>query len=188
MKVLGIDPGLANFGIGVLALGEDRDHVFDLRVVRTKPTPKKRRIRKADDLADRFQDIARELRSMITADVVAIGVEAAAFPPGRGAQKAVIHALGRARGLVDMIACEHQLPVFEMFPQELKKGTTGRQDSSKADIREALEKLYPEVVDFWPPQEGAIEHAGDALAAARIAADSDVVKAARRAARARAAG
>lgn len=180
MRIVGIDSGLATFGYCIVRLGEP-DVVENVQVLRTERSAEKRRIRVADDTADRISYLAGELHEVLkrTPDVVALCVEAVALPYGK-LQTSVVSALGRARGIVDTLAVVHGLPVVEEQPQFLKKLATGTKSASKEDVQTALEARFPELGALWPPQKTLREHAGDAVAAALAGLQSDVVKAARR--------
>jgi Holliday junction resolvasome RuvABC endonuclease subunit len=180
VRLIGLDPGLASFGVAVVRLEPVRAVVEAVRVIRTQPSAKKRRLRKSDDTADRCRQIFRELAPLVTGDVVALCCEATALPFGR-VQTSVVSALGRVRGLVDALAEMHGLPVLEEGPMVLKRLTTGSKSASKEEVRERLQVMFPELVTMWPPQQTLREHAGDAVAAVIAGLQSDVVLAARRA-------
>lgn len=181
MKIIGLDPGYASFGIAVADLTVTGARFEQLRVVTTKPSAQKRTLRKADDMADRLAVVGRELRRFVGRDVVALCVEATVLPHERGIQTSVVSGLGRARGLVDMLALEYGLPVIEEFPQTLKLITTGKRNATKEEIRTALERLHPELAALWPARRGDLEHAGDAAASVIAGLQSDVVRAVLRA-------
>ena len=187
MTLLGIDPGLASCGVAVVELTAGITRVRALAVVRTTPSPKKRRLRSTDDLGDRLRVIATALNAYFKAipDMVAICVEARAIPFRGGrmlVKPSAVAALGRVRGLVDAFAADRKLPIIEETPQTLKLLTAGRRDASKVEVRLALEQRFPEVSALWPRQKTLVEHAADALAAVVAGLESDVVRAALRAA------
>ncbi len=186
MKLLGIDPGLAACGIAIADLAGGTPRVIALRVVRTEPSAKKRRLRSADDLGDRIRAIATVLRARLEEhpDLVAFCVESKAIPFRGGrmmVKPSAVSALGRVRGLLDAFAVERGLPIIEETAQTLKLLTAGRRDASKADVQAALELRFPEVKALWSTQKTLIEHAADALAAVVAGLESDVVRAALRA-------
>lgn len=178
VKIIGIDPGLANFGIAVFEVIPPT--FVRVEVWRTKPDHKARRIRKADDTADRCRELGRQLLDLVDERVIAIAVEAVALPHGK-IQTSVVSALGRVRGLIDAVAELHRLPVLEETPQAVKRRLCGDRSASKDAVRQELERRYPRLSELWPPQKTLLEHAGDAAAVAHLALDSDVVQAAVRA-------
>lgn len=181
LKLVGLDPGYAAFGWAVAELGAVGPVFTALGVEQTKPAAKKRRLRKLDDLGERMRHHAGRLRELLT-DVrpVAICIEGAALPVGR-CRPSVIAGLGRCRGLVDMASVVFGVPTLEMSPQEVKRGCAGADNASKADMRAALESLYPELAAMLPTQALLIEHAVDAAAAIHVCRTADVVLSALRA-------
>lgn len=185
MRILGLDPGLAAFGVAVIEVHPRRTmemevaagvtSVLHLEVLRTAKASKKRNLRQADDLSERSREIYRRLSVLVNIqkpDVLAI--EACALPFGK-ARFSIVSALGRVRGLVDALAQQHGFAIVEFFPQELKKLLTGKKDASKDEVRHALERCFLPLP--WPTQKGLVEHAADALAAAYCAREVDLVKA-----------
>lgn len=181
MKLIGLDTGLASFGIAVAEVTSSGVRFERLDVWRTVPASAKRRLRKADDTADRVRTLAGYLHELIIeTKPVALCVEAIALPFGR-ARSSVVSALGRARGIVDAIAEVHRLPVLEETPQRLKHAVAGAQNATKEAVRGALEATYAELRALWPVQATLVEHAADAAAAIHACRGADVVLAALRA-------
>lgn len=185
LKLIGLDPGLANFGIAIAELpnlGSGKPKFTHLDVWRTEPSKQLKRIRKMDDTAERCSYLALQLHDLVQAHrPIAICVEAIALPyrPGRGMQTSVISALGRVRGLIDMLAVAHQLPVLEESPQRVKKLATGIINASKESMSLHLGVEYPELEEMWPHQKGLREHAADAAGVIHACRGADVVLAAR---------
>lgn len=188
LRLLGLDPGLASFGAAVAELpnlGSGKPRFIDLKVWRTGPSKELKKLRKMDDTAERCTHLAELLNDLVQQyKPIALCVEAIALPyrPGRGMQTSVISALGRVRGLIDMLAVVHQLPVLEESPQRVKKAATGSIGSTKLLVQEALEREYPELRPLWPPQKTLLEHAADAAGAIHACRGADVILAARAAA------
>lgn len=181
LVIIGLDPGVRAGGWAVAELGPVGPVFTAVGVERTKPSAKRRHLRKLDDLGDRMRHHAGRLHELWNRyRPVAICVEGAALPAGR-CRPSVVAGLGRARGLVDMAAEVFKVPVIELTPQEVKRGCAGTDSASKADVRTALESLYPELRDMWPPQSTLVEHAADAVGVLHCCRNSDVVLAALRA-------
>lgn len=185
MKLIGIDPGLASFAIAVANLKAWSVEWESINIIRTEPDHKTRRIRVADDTADRCRAIYRGLQTYAIGPAlespVAICIESTAMPFGK-VRTSVVSALGRVRGLVDAFAEEYDCAVVEESPQALKKMLCGKRDASKDDVRRALEQRFPGIERLWPKQKTLIEHAADAAMTIVAGLESDVVKAACRAA------
>jgi Holliday junction resolvasome RuvABC endonuclease subunit len=187
MTLLGVDPGLAACGLAVVDLLSSGATVRRVGVIRTAPSARRRRLRALDDLGGRLRVLAIGLHAQFQEleDLVAVCIEAAAIPFRGGrmnVRPSAVSALGRVRGLVDAFAAERDLPIIEETPQALKLLTAGKRDASKARVQESLERRFPEVRGMWPAQRTMVEHAADALAAVVAGLESDVVRAALRAA------
>lgn len=179
LSLLGIDPGFAAFGLAVAQ--EDaagKLHFERVSVLHTQPdkAAKKNR-RKTEDNADRLQLLASELVPAVdTFRPVAICIEAIALPFGK-VQSSVVSALGRVRGMIDMLSFIHKLPVIEAHPIRIKKLMTGRANATKDDVREALTALYPELIPIFDDMnKGDLEHAADACAAIHISRDTNELR------------
>lgn len=181
MKLIGIDSGLAAFGVAVADVSDAGLRFGHVEVWTTRPTAKKRRIRKADETAERIRTLAGCLHQLVVQmKPIALCVEAVALPFGRS-RPSVVSALGRARGIVDTLAEVHRLPVLEWTPQEVKRVITGTEDASKDAVRVGLEAKYVELAAQWPVQKTLVEHAADAAAVIHASRNADVVLAALRA-------
>jgi Holliday junction resolvasome RuvABC endonuclease subunit len=185
LKLIGIDPGMANFGVSVAELpnlGSGRPRFTFVSVWRTAPSTELGRLRKLDDTAERCSSLALQLHDLVQEHrPVALCVEAIALPYGR-IQSSVISALGRVRGIIDALSQVHQVAVLEETSQRLKKLATGAKGATKQQVAEALEREYPELRQLWPPQKTLLEHAADACAAIHACRGADVILAARSAA------
>ncbi|KKN38762.1 hypothetical protein LCGC14_0750250 [marine sediment metagenome] len=136
---LGIDPGFASLGFAVVEIGEDSERVIEMDVVRTSPATRKRRIREADDNVRRAGEIVRALRAVfVRHKVTVLCCESMSFP--RGASAAA--KLAMAWGVVVAIALEHDVPILQATPKEIKKSVTGRKTASKEEVRQVLEETY----------------------------------------------
>lgn len=179
--VVGVDSGLAAFGVAVAELDAQGLRFTRVEVWRTKPSSKRLRLRKCDDTAERVRTLAGCLHQLLAEQKpVAICIEAVALPFGR-IQSSVVSALGRCRGVVDALAEAHQLPVLEESAQRLKVATAGKANATKDAVREGLEATYPALRGMWPAPSSIVEHAADACAAIHACRNSDVVLAAIRA-------
>lgn len=181
MKLIGIDPGLAAFGVCVAEVSATELRFKTVEVWTTKPAGHARRLRKSDDTGERSRTIAARLHQLIVSQKpVALCIEATALPFGR-VRSSVVSMLGRVRGVVDALAEVHQLPVLEETPQRIKLAAAGAANANKDAVREALESTHPELSALWPTQSSLLEHAADACATVHACRTADVVLAALRA-------
>ena len=148
LRVLGIDPGTASTGFGVV-----ESRAQDLRtvtggVISTKPAePPERRLAAIADALTRLLDEHRP-------DAVAI--EEVFF--GRNARSAF--AVGQARGAVLAAAGAREVPCFSYTPQAVKLAVCG----SGAAGKEQVQRMVAALLGLAEPP--ASDHAADALALA----------------------
>lgn len=181
VRLVGIDGGLAAFGVAVAEVTATGLRFQRLDVWCTKPANKKRGLRKCDDTSERTRTLAGNLHQLVIEQrPVALAVEAVALPFGRS-RSSVISALGRVRGVVDTLGEVHRLAILEETPQRLKQAVTGKANATKDEVSAALEALYPELAALWPAQESLREHAADACAAVHACRQDNVVIASLRA-------
>ena len=130
MLVLGIDPGLALTGYGLLYETETGDlELVDCGVIKTAA---------GEPNADRLLAIDRQLNALLqkhAPDVVA--VEELFFC--KNVTTALI--VGQARGVVLLAAARAGLPVFEYKPMAVKQAVAGYGHASKSQVQEMVRLL-----------------------------------------------
>jgi crossover junction endodeoxyribonuclease RuvC len=162
---LGIDPGTARCGFGVVALDDGRLRLIDAGVIRTEST--------GSD-ADRLRALHDALTELLTLHHPhRVGVERLFFQ--RNVQTAM--AVGQARGVALLAAAEAGLLVDEPTPNEVKQAVCGNGAADKPQVAAMVARLLGITVD------GVADDATDALAVAigcaYRGASSDRVAAAR---------
>ncbi|MGI8428267.1 MAG: crossover junction endodeoxyribonuclease RuvC [Solirubrobacteraceae bacterium] len=148
MIVLGIDPGTASTGYGVVQSLRSRLHALEQGVIRTAAgTPLERR------LADIHARVG-ELLDVHNPDAIAI--EELYF----GANVRTAFAVGQARGVVLLAAGQRGVDTRSYTPQQVKAAVCGHGAAAKDQVGRMVARLLalPE-----PPQ---ADHAADALAVA----------------------
>lgn len=172
--ILGIDPGLANTGIAVLAAPASRSKMLrHLDTVTTKPPVRRRRLRQADSDADRLGFILAGIAQAID-DYDPVLVVYEAPTGGRSARgvKSLAYVVG---GLVALCG-ERQVPCLSVTPAEAKRALTGSPTASKADMIIAAKDVAPS--RRWAKlRKGQLDHAADAVAVATIGLRSEIVRA-----------
>ena len=159
MVVLGIDPGSANTGYGVVLSRGGTLAALDGGVITTRPGPLERRLA---DIHARVCDLIARYEPH------AVAVEDLFF--GQNARTAF--AVGQARGAVLLSAGMAGIPCFSYTPQAVKQAVCGSGGADKAQVQRMVGALLalPE-----PPKE---DHAADALAVAICHANGAGLKAA----------
>lgn len=158
LRVLGIDPGIANLGLGVVE--ESRREARLLGSVTIKTSPRQAQ-------AQRLLHIRRELIACIELHrPQVIAIEGQYFHR----QRDVSFRVGQAVGVVLLSAAQLELPVFEYGPMQVKQALVGTGRADKAQVAfmvRALLKL---------PAELGSNHAADAVALALTHLQSRRVK------------
>jgi crossover junction endodeoxyribonuclease RuvC len=145
---LGIDPGTARCGFGVVALDEGRLRLVDAGVIRTESD--------GTD-AERLRALHGALLELLSLHhPQRVGVERLFFQ--RNVQTAM--AVGQARGVALLAAAEAGLLVDEPTPNEVKQAVCGNGAADKDQVASMVARL------LGVAMEGVPDDATDALAVA----------------------
>ena len=130
MLVLGIDPGTANTGYGVVrGGGASSPTLVECGVIRTKAR---------DPLPSRLREIHEGVRELIERHQPdALSVEDVFY--SKNVRTTVV--LGHARGVILLAAEQAGLVVNEMAPAEIKKAVVGTGGASKEQVQFMVTKL-----------------------------------------------
>lgn len=149
MRIIGIDPGTGILGFGVIdANAHQKVKLVDVGVV-TTPAHTKLKTRLLD-----IYDSLNEIIEQTKPDVMSI--EKLFF--ARNITTAV--SVAEARGVVILVAAQHNLPVFEYTPLQIKQTLTGYGRADKKQVQEMV-RLHLNMKEIIKPDDAA-----DALAAA----------------------
>jgi crossover junction endodeoxyribonuclease RuvC len=145
---LGIDPGTALCGFGVIELRNGSVRLIDAGCVRTDAG--------AGD-GERLGQLHAALRELIAEHRPArVGIERLFFQ--RNVQTAM--AVGQARGVALLAAAQFGLPIDEPTPNEVKQAVCGNGAADKAQVATMVARLLNVTLDGVP------DDATDALAVA----------------------
>ena len=148
MVVLGIDPGTANTGYGVVARHGTRLVALDGGVIETPA---------GADPGERLAAIHARIGELLDAhQPVALAVEDLYF----GANARSAFAVGQARGVVVLAAGQRRLPCFSYTPQQVKGAVCGSGRADKRQVQRMVQTLLA-LAELPRP-----DHAADALAVA----------------------
>jgi len=146
--VLGIDPGTASCGFGLVAFEANRLRFIDAGVIHTSA---------ARTDAERLVELEAAIRDLVTRHQPGrISVERLFFQ--RNVQTAMT--VGQARGVALLVAAHAELPVDEPTPNEVKQAVCGNGAADKRQVATMVERL------LGVSLAGAADDATDALAAA----------------------
>ncbi|HWX74220.1 MAG TPA: crossover junction endodeoxyribonuclease RuvC [Solirubrobacteraceae bacterium] len=153
MIILGIDPGLASTGFGVIACertpsGVERLRALDLGVIETDP----------DDAPEvRLAEIHARVDALLLAhEPAAVALEELYF--GQNARTAF--AVGQGRGAAMLAAGQRGVPCASYTPQQVKAAVCGSGRAAKGQVARMVAMLL--ALAGEPPS----DHACDALAVA----------------------
>ncbi|MBR3176650.1 crossover junction endodeoxyribonuclease RuvC [Candidatus Saccharibacteria bacterium] len=148
-KVLGIDPGTGICGFGVVRFTTHKQPRLITAGVITTPahTP----------LADRLLDIYQSLEQIIQeTEPDEVAIEKLFFNTNITTGITV----AEARGVCILVARQHEIPIYEYTPLQIKNTLTGYGRAKKHDMQEAVRK-YLDMDKIIKPDDAA-----DAVAAA----------------------
>ena len=148
MIVLGIDPGIANTGYGIVSSIGSRVQALSFGVIATAAAA-------APEV--RLAEIHTDIGELITRFAVdAVAVEDLYF----GANVVSAMAVGQARGVVLLAAGQHGVPVRAYTPQQVKAAVCGSGRADKQQVARMAGRLLGMASVPGP------DHAADALAVA----------------------
>jgi crossover junction endodeoxyribonuclease RuvC len=148
MLVLGIDPGTASTGYGLVRSGGSRLEAMEDGVIRTAPgVPLERRLTAIH---------ARVAELLDTHQPDAIAIEELYF----GANARTAFAVGQARGVVLLAAGQRGVPSRSYTPQQVKGAVCGHGRADKDQVGRMVARLLGLSLVPTP------DHAADALAVA----------------------
>lgn len=148
--ILGLDPGLASLGFGAIRTDSNSLELLDYGIIQT---PAK------TDIGKRLQTIYDDLHQVVIThkpDLVAL-------------EKLFFYRMGntilvaQARGVILLVLAQHQLPIIEYTPAQIKLALTGYGAADKHAVQEAVARELS--LDFLPRPDDA----ADALAVALTA-------------------
>jgi crossover junction endodeoxyribonuclease RuvC len=146
--VMGIDPGAANLGFGIVRVEGNRMVALDGGVVET--TPK-------EPMARRLERIHRALAELIAwHEPRALAIESVYF--GKNVQSAT--AVGQASGVAMLAAAQRDVECFAYTPQAIKMAVCGSGGAGKDQVQRMVGTL------LGLPEPPTPDHAADALAVA----------------------
>ncbi|MGB9661148.1 MAG: crossover junction endodeoxyribonuclease RuvC [Moorellaceae bacterium] len=148
MRILGIDPGTAITGYGIIELGKDGPHVGEYGCIRTSST---------QGLPLRLASLYERVTTLIVQNKpCCLAVEEVFF--NKNTRTAL--AVGQARGVVLLAAAHAGLAVVEYTPLQVKQAVTGYGRADKPQMQRMIQALLN------LPQLPAPDDVADALAVA----------------------
>lgn len=130
MRILGLDPGTATTGYGIIDAAEDgRLSLVAYGAIKTSSKWK---------MAHRLQKIQQDLQELIdTYQPDTVGVEEVFF--GRNVTTAIT--VGQARGVLLLTVANADLPIGEYSPPKIKESVTGYGNADKYQVQLMVRNL-----------------------------------------------
>ena len=148
MIVIGVDPGAANTGFGVVRTMGERMAALDGGVIETAPDlPVEERLSQIHDSLSQLV-VWHEPKAMALEDLFF----------GRNVGSAL--SVGQARGVALLAAAQRQVPCFDYTPQAVKKAVCGSGSADKGQVQRMVATL------LGLPEPPTPDHAADAFAVA----------------------
>jgi crossover junction endodeoxyribonuclease RuvC len=145
---MGIDPGVASTGFGVVRVAGGKMTAVDGGVIEAPP---------GEPTEVRLARIHEALGELLTwHQPVALALEDVYF--GKNVRSAI--GVGQARGVALLSAAQRSVPCFDYTPQAVKMAVCGSGAAAKKQVQRMVETLLA------LPQPPESEHAADALAVA----------------------
>lgn len=130
MIVLGIDPGSNITGFGLVRVVAGSQILLDSGIIRMSRVGSDHHLR-----LKQIYDSVCEVIELHAPDWCAVEM------PVYGKNPQSMLKLGRAQASAIMAALNHQIPVVEYTPKEIKKAVTGNGNASKVQVRFMIETL-----------------------------------------------
>tara|TARA_B100001996_G_scaffold211407_1_gene162260 strand:- start:76 stop:540 length:465 start_codon:yes stop_codon:yes gene_type:complete len=150
LKILGIDPGLARVGYGIIEINENNQEMLDCGIISTNSNNKE---------GDRLVEIENDLNQLIKSWKPNLAAVEKFFFYRSSTTISVV----QSRGVVIMTLAKRQIPIVEYPPMQIKLAVAG---SGRADKKDVIEAVMRELNLEKEPKP---DDAADALAIALTA-------------------
>jgi len=154
MRVLGIDPGTATTGFGVIDVSDKKFKVFDWGLIETakEGTPESRLVKIHEDLLEKLGQFKPDI----------LAIERVFF--ATNAKTAI--SVGQAIGVMMLSAAKMNVPIKEYAPGSIKKMVAGSGRADKKLMQQAVRKHLGAKVRSAAHKKTHFDNAADALAVA----------------------
>lgn len=154
MLILGIDPGTATTGYGVVKTSKNKFELLDFGLIETD---------KNGSPGKRLAEIYKQMNSVLRVykpDIVAI--ERLFFATNAKTAMRV----GQAHGVLLLSAAKYKAEVFEYAPMSVKKVLTGNGHADKKDVQKSVRRVLGAKVRSRKHKKTHFDNSADALAVA----------------------
>ena len=154
MRIIGIDPGLARVGYGIIEVENERKKLLDCGIIQTHKDKKEE---------DRLHEIFKDLNELINHWNPNVAAVEKFFFYKSSTTISVV----QARGVIMMVLASKKIQVSEYSPAQIKLTITG---SGKASKKEVLDAVMYSLELTKPPKP---DDSADALAIALTKLNED---------------
>jgi len=129
MRILGIDPGIAIVGFGIIDYSQKKPHAISYGAITTPPTM---------PVGERLHTIQSNLRTLLiehTPDTC--GIETLYF--AKNVKTAM--AVSQARGVILCTLHEHHVPAYDYGPTQVKQAILGHGHAEKKQVQFMTKEL-----------------------------------------------
>ena len=151
LKVIGIDPGLASTGFGIVQGSSSQIRDYSFGTIRTSKT---------EGLPSRLHHIFSELCSVLNSEKPDLMVIEDIFSLKQYPKSGI--SLGKVCGVVLLTCYERGITVMEIPVKEVKRVLTGNGNANKGQLEKAVRHFLKRDTSITP------SHASDAIALALI--------------------
>ena len=127
LRILGIDPGLARVGYGIIETNREQKNMLDCGIILTNSNQKE---------GDRLVEIAKDLRQLIRKWEPNLAVVEKFFFYRSSTTISVV----QARGVIMMTLARFKIPILEFPPMQIKLAIAGSGHANKNDVLNAVMK------------------------------------------------
>ncbi len=128
VRIMGLDPGTARLGYGMLESQKNRVVALGFGVLETPPGP----------LGTRLESLFVELEALLERGRPDVAVVEQLFF-GQNTRSAL--AVGHARGIILLALARAEVPVLEVTPAEVKQAVTGYGAADKGQVQAMVTRL-----------------------------------------------
>ena len=155
MRILGIDPGLAIVGWSIIDFDKDGNPIpVDFGAIITE---------KDKTTSERLKEIYEDMTTIVEKYEPEIcGIETLLFY--NNATTAIV--VGEARGIVLLVLEQHNIPIREFTPLQIKDAVTGYGKADKKQVQEMVKRLCN--LEKVPQPDDAADAVAVALACERV--------------------
>jgi len=150
-KIIGIDPGLAATGYGVVEGTGRKVGDYSFGTIRTP---------KSENLACRLNHIFSQLRTILNSEKPNLIVIEGIFSLKQYPKSGIV--LGKVCGVIHVAGAQCEIPTIELPAREVKRILTGNGGAGKSQMEQTVRHLLKRKAPISP------SHASDALALALV--------------------